>query len=1310
MLDKMEAIDRLDQMPEPSEIDEQQMPDSGTSRLIHKQSFWFVVMAFMGAVAYRYTLPVFGNIELVCGNLFPLLLVYRCRPLVVGLCAFIAALSLWQNWDNPYVLLTFTLEAFVVSVLVRRKINLLFADLAYWLFVGVPATGIIIIFINPIAPEYIIHVLIKQAVNGAAYAIIAMALLSIPVLKRLLVVRTSETRTFRRQISQSLLSVMFAVVLLAGLVVEQVEVNNRATALQREMTSYAQNLVQGLDTQLLVSKRQVTALAEFFGSNENSASDRDNLLLSMHRASPSFLTMFISDEVGDIINASPASLMKLSHESEGTHNVSDRRYFRVPRDTGESFISGAIQGRGFGNDVIVAISAPILRDNKFEGIVEGSMNLYRLGSWEQLQQQKDYLWLILDGEGRTLFAADKLRLQAFSAAPISELNRRANIFGLPSLKLSEEPSAAQYLYSEVELDNRWRVLVMRDYQLELADNQQRYILFLAMIFAGSLVVLGFAGWFAHRTTRPIERLAQSALSGDVDCLEKDLFSDSPMEIQKLATAIQDKSEQIATHNRQLDAQIQERTAQLRDANTRLTESQQLLHKVLDAIPARVFWKDTQLNYLGCNSLFAADAHVASSAEIVGKSDFDLVWHDVASNFQDDDRAVIASGEAKLHYLEPQTRADGKTSWLETSKIPLSNKQGQVIGVLGTYQDVTDRIEREQALKEATVAAEAATEAKSHFLANMSHEIRTPMNAIVGLVELLLSDELSAQQSKYLQRVQSSTEHLLSIINDILDYSKIEAGKLTLSPEATDLRVLLMETGEIFEQAISQQGLSFTCDMPKALPTMMVDPLRLRQVLVNLLGNAVKFTRRGGLVLGCELQQESETTAVIDLTVRDTGIGMNGEQVARLFTPFTQADSTTTRQFGGTGLGLTICKQIINLMGSDITVESQPNVGSCFQFRLHLPVTSERPANQPQARVHQQFQPLDCHILLVDDNQINQEVAVGMLRRLGARVTVANNGAEAVAKLSSANYDLVFMDIQMPIMDGYQATQAILLQHKKPPPIVALTANAMPDEQTRAMTVGMSGYISKPVRQADLYHQILDKLGEKALSADTTSTPVPPVAAVSTELDTEISIGLSQCGQDHEMYQRLVAQLAKQWQGMLQTLIAVDFAHTSETVVGSLIAQMHSLRGIAGNLGARGVAENADAMECGLRGIADNLPLSSADLRVGELIEQRQEIARAMDDFICRVNAAYLPNKALVNSDGDQKEALADHEIQDFLALVKQSLVGHDYVDTAPLQRFIQVTDNAELKADGQLLLESLDAFDYEQAQIHFLNIEQRLKA
>ena len=382
------------------------------------------------------------------------------------------------------------------------------------------------------------------------------------------------------------------------------------------------------------------------------------------------------------------------------------------------------------------------------------------------------------------------------------------------------------------------------------------------------------------------------------------------------------------------------------------------------------------------------------------------------------------------------------------------------------------------LKKAKQAAEAAAEAKAIFLANMSHELRTPMNGIIGMVDILKRTELTEVQREYLNIIESSGENLLTIINDILDLSKIEAGHMELENIPFSLKEELNSVMNIMQVIADKKKLPIILKMGDDVPNYVSgDPVRLKQIIINLVNNAIKFTEKGNVTITVEKQREEDGKVQLLFKVTDTGIGISPEGQKKLFQSFSQVDKSTTRKYGGTGLGLTISKNLTHLMGGEIGVESVEGVGSTFWFYVVLGRSDEesykkqREAEEGSPEDKTKIQ-LKLKILLAEDNKINQKVALLNLNNLGHKVDIANNGKEAVEKFKEGDYDLIFMDVHMPEMDGMQATKKIREIEKnsgriKKIPIIAMTANTSEDERKKYLAAGMDDYVGKPFKQKEL---------------------------------------------------------------------------------------------------------------------------------------------------------------------------------------------------------------------------------------------------
>jgi len=732
-------------------------------------------------------------------------------------------------------------------------------------------------------------------------------------------------------------------------------------------------------------------------------------------------------------------------------------------------------------------------------------------------------------------------------------------------------------------------------------------------------------------------------------------------------------------------------------------------------------------------------------EVVGKSDADIFSEEHARGAREDELRVIETGQPLVDRVEKETWPDREDTWAMTTKMPFHDEDGKIIGTFGISRDVTDLKRSQDELVKARDAADKANRAKSDFLANMSHEIRTPMNAVIGLSDLALRTDLNDKQRDYLAKIHSSAESLLGIINDVLDFSKIEAGRLDIENIDFEIDQVLENLATVATVKTREKGIELLFRRDPHVPTVLVgDPLRLGQILINLTNNAVKFTERGEIVVSIDLVKSEQEMVTLKFGVRDTGIGMTKEHQDKLFQSFSQADTSTTRKYGGTGLGLAISKQLVEIMDGHISVESEPGVGSLFNFEitlgvgkdahehtfetvpdlkgLHAIVLDDNPTareilstylksfsfkvdeaenaetlfrkmreaeapydlivldwlmpemeglqvaqiikneikqeNDPhiimvsgfssgdvmdrpggefidqfltkpvspshlfdavmaafgieterKAMRHHARREIDSHalrpvqgaqILLVEDNEINQQVATELLGHAGFFVDIAGNGQEALDKLNTGSYDCVLMDVQMPVMDGLTATRKI---RENPGfadlPVLAMTANATVEDREKSLTHGMNDHIAKPINPEILFAALLKWIphGDRDLPQDEDDSAhdqdeieLPNIP----ELDTEA--GVARLGGNISSYLRLLDKFVQNQESSIREIQAALLAGQAEEA----IRHAHTVKGVSGNIGATELQKAAADLEAALKVSPSELPESLMDRAKSEL--------------------------------------------------------------------------------------------------------------
>ncbi|MDK9719607.1 MAG: PAS domain S-box protein [Rhodospirillales bacterium] len=504
--------------------------------------------------------------------------------------------------------------------------------------------------------------------------------------------------------------------------------------------------------------------------------------------------------------------------------------------------------------------------------------------------------------------------------------------------------------------------------------------------------------------------------------------------------------------------------ELKQSRQRIADQLAFQELLLDSMPLPVFVKDSTGRYVALNSAFCAFLGKPGD-QIRGRTVYEIAPGELAHIYHQADLDLMRRGGKQVYEAEVETKEEGRRH-VVFHKAVFQALDGAVGGIVGVILDITDRITLEQKLAEAKDSAEAAVKVRTEFLAVMSHEIRTPMNGLMGMVQILENSGLPERELNYVRVMRASSEALLALLDDILDVTKLDNERFVFERIDFDLTDLAQSLGQLMSARAEEKGLNFSVELPPGLGWVRGDPGRLRQILLNLIGNAVKFTEKGGVKVKLDVPEENQGRMIVRFQVIDTGVGVPDAALGSIFEPFRQADSSIARRFGGTGLGLAIVKRLVEGMGGQVSASSKAGEGSVFHFML--PFERGRPGTSAEGRAG--TYPTDLSILVVDDVEINRMVAEGLLSLDGHRVIHAASGEEALDKLAKASFDVILLDLLMPVMDGYDVAKRVRrlpVSQAAKVPILAMTANVHQADRDRALASGMNGFLPKPLNLKEI---------------------------------------------------------------------------------------------------------------------------------------------------------------------------------------------------------------------------------------------------
>ena len=666
------------------------------------------------------------------------------------------------------------------------------------------------------------------------------------------------------------------------------------------------------------------------------------------------------------------------------------------------------------------------------------------------------------------------------------------------------------------------------------------------------------------------------------------------EIGELAISFNHMADELNAYINDLEHKVQDRTSELITTNHELKKSEEDTHLLLDSTAEGILGVDLNDSFTFCNDSCLRLLGYQHHSELIGKNVHSTI------HYQKEDGTKIPIEECILYQAmvlgermstedEILWRADGTCFPVEIYSYP-QYREGKLFGAVITFIDITQRKKIQQELIYAKELAEAANIAKSQFLANMSHEIRTPMNGIIGFLQLLGTTELTDDQLEYINTIETSTDSLMTIINDILDISKIEAGRMELEQIPFDIQSVTETAISLFGVSANSKHLTLDINLTSDVPQFAIgDPIKLKQIISNLVSNAIKFMDQGKVTISVALQAETKDTLTLTYSVTDTGIGMSEEELKKLFQAFSQADTSSTRKYGGTGLGLVICKKLVELMNGEIYVQSEKGKGSTFTFFIILKkytgkgvvsiASLDNSHKIGKLQAYTSYTHLTAkrnlspdytnslvRILLVEDNEVNIKFFVNLLKKKGLSCDLAVNGEEAIKAFETVTYDIIFMDCQMPIMDGYEATKKIraLEGNVKHVSIIALTAYAMEEDKAKCLQAGMDDFINKPI-MIDQFEQILKKF---ILTTTNDNSPV------NNYYEETMKRFLKESDFDREVCAEILGDFYK---SSLQVLTSLTNSLQTQDMKEAL-QLIHKLKGSAGTIRAYKIVELVKTVE------------------------------------------------------------------------------------------------------------------------------------
>ncbi|MBD2294866.1 response regulator [Anabaena sphaerica FACHB-251] len=1077
--------------------------------LKHKQIFLLVLLILAGYLGNYFKVTLFFGVDFLFGSIAVLLVVaiYGCFWGTIA--AIISSSYTYILWTHPYAMVIFTCEALFVGLLLRRKSqNLLLLDGIYWVVLGMPLVAIFYGGVLKVSVIATLLIIVKQAVNGFFNALICSLIVNYLFLEKWL---GSNKKRYTISWQQSLFTLLVAFVFFPVLFININNAIRAADNIEIEVIKDVKSLSLALKNNIYLWQENHLAILQNISNNsslgsENSSNNVQQVIETTQRIFPQFSKIYVVNSLGNIITGSPINPRKYL-------NIAQRPDFQQLK-TNESLVTNDILSLSaeVSKDEGFTLGVPIINEHQFLGAVFGEINLDKLSKLiKQTNPSQDFNITLVDEKNRIIATnlGQANILKPFDIYQNKQIRKLSdNVVHLlsksPHIPLIRRWDTSVYSHS-ITLDKNLHLKLVIQIPTKPKIDYIRgiYIKNLSIMLLTAIIALITAIILSKKLVQPLLRLTQvtTDLPQKILAQEDIIINNSNIaEIDSLThnfksmlLALQQMFQEITSANDQLEDRVESRTQELSIINDELASEVVRRKKVEKTLRERE--ERYELAISGTND------GIWDWNLITNEIYFSPAWMRILGYEQEPLPHLFSSWSDNVHpdefekaicdieeHLEGKTdvyqnthrlkHRNGNYIWISSKGKCIRDEQGQAYRLVGIITDITEKKLAEEQLKSAKEEAEIANRTKSEFLATMSHEIRTPMNAVIGMTGLLLDTALTPQQQEFVEIIRNSGDSMLTLINDILDFSKIESGKLEIEEQVVNLRNCIEESLDLVAPKACEKGLELAYFMDTETSELIRgDVTRLRQILVNLLSNGIKFTNSGEVIISVTSQKIQSNPAPIDkpllglyeikFSIKDTGIGIPEDKMYRLFKPFSQVDASTTRHYGGTGLGLVISKRLTELMGGKMWVESTVGQGSNFIFTI---MTSF--VEQPDVIDNHKFQKLitNKRILIVDDNVTNRQALMLQCQSVGMITVTAESGKEAIKYLQKQQVDIAILDMQMPEMDGLTlAAEIRKLPHGKQLSLVMLTSmgNGQIHKNGQLINLDLAAFLTKPIKKSHL---------------------------------------------------------------------------------------------------------------------------------------------------------------------------------------------------------------------------------------------------